>query len=183
MSKVSRCEVRTGLDPYLARLWRYGLVLSGAGDVAEELVHATFKHAIERADQFVPGSRLDHWLFAILRSIWLSESRRRSIGETDRDAAARSDGVIDGVPKVNLLNFEVLTALNRLTAEQREAALLVYGEGYSYAEAARAVGSPVGLILARLTAARSTLSKLQGKPVSSTERWSTPGCANRRGAG
>jgi RNA polymerase sigma-70 factor (ECF subfamily) len=57
-----------------------------------------------------------------------------------------------------------LTALNRLTAEQRGAALLVYGEGYSYAEAARAVGSPVGLVLTRLTAARSTLSKLKGKP-------------------
>jgi RNA polymerase sigma-70 factor (ECF subfamily) len=165
MSKDSRREVRAGLDPCLARLWRYGLVLSGAGDVAEELVLATCKRAIERADQFVPGSRLDRWLFAILRSIWFSEIRPQSMGETDRDAAAWSAGIIDGVPKVNILNFEVLTALNRLTAEQREAAFLVYGAGYSYAEAARAVGSPVGLVLTRLTAARATLSKLKGETL------------------
>jgi RNA polymerase sigma-70 factor (ECF subfamily) len=61
------------------------------------------------------------------------------------------------LPGSVLSGNQQLTALNRLTAEQREAAFLVYGEGYSYAEAARAVGSPVGLVLTRLTAARSTL--------------------------
>ena len=42
-------EVRAGLAAHLARLWRYGLVLSGRGDVAEDLVQATCVRALERA--------------------------------------------------------------------------------------------------------------------------------------
>jgi RNA polymerase sigma-70 factor (ECF subfamily) len=67
--EASRREVRTGLELGLARLWRYALVLSGTSDAAEDLVQATCLLAVERADQFVPGTRLDRWLFAILRSI------------------------------------------------------------------------------------------------------------------
>jgi DNA-directed RNA polymerase specialized sigma24 family protein len=76
MSEDCRREVRTGLDPCLARLWRYALVLTGRSDAAEDLVQATCLRAVERADQFVPGTRPDRWLFAILRSIWLNEFAR-----------------------------------------------------------------------------------------------------------
>ena len=81
MSEASQREVRAGLEPCLARLWRYALILSRANDAAEDLVQATCLRAIERADQFAPGTRLDRWLFAILRSIWLNEIRARRIRE------------------------------------------------------------------------------------------------------
>ncbi len=71
--------VRAGLRPHLTRLWRYGLVLSGRRDVADDLVQATCLRALERAEQFQPGTRLDRWLFAILHSIWLNEVRPRQI--------------------------------------------------------------------------------------------------------
>src|SRR5271165_5781471 len=76
MSEASRREVRAGLEPCLARLWRYALTLSRASDVAKDLVQATCLRAIERADQFASGTRLDRWLFAILRSIWLIATSR-----------------------------------------------------------------------------------------------------------
>ena len=57
MSEASRREVRAGLEPSLARLWRYALVLSRARDAADDLVQATCLRAIERADQFVPGTQ------------------------------------------------------------------------------------------------------------------------------
>jgi RNA polymerase sigma-70 factor (ECF subfamily) len=81
MSEASRREVRGGLEPALAHLWRYALVLSRAQDAAGDLVQATCLRAIERADQFVPGTRVDRWLFAILRSIWLNEIRSQRIRE------------------------------------------------------------------------------------------------------
>jgi RNA polymerase sigma-70 factor, ECF subfamily len=37
--------------------------------------------AIEHADQFTPGARQDRSVFAILRSIWLSEVRPQRIRE------------------------------------------------------------------------------------------------------
>ena len=92
MNEESRRDVRLGLESHLARLWRYAVVLSSSRDVADDLVQATCLRAIERADQFAPGTRLDHWLFAILRSIWLNRdprpegSRRRRMGRCRRGA-------------------------------------------------------------------------------------------------
>ena len=49
---------------------------------------------------------------------------------------------------------EVLMAVGRLPEAQREAVLLVYAEGYSYAEAASALSVPIGTVMSRLAAAR-----------------------------
>jgi RNA polymerase sigma-70 factor (ECF subfamily) len=46
MSEASRREVRAGLEPSLARLWRYALVLSRARNIADDLVQATCLRAI-----------------------------------------------------------------------------------------------------------------------------------------
>ena len=57
------------------RLWRYGVVLAGSRDAADDLVQATCLRALERAHQFQPGTHLDRWLMAILHSIWLNDIR------------------------------------------------------------------------------------------------------------
>ena len=163
MSEASRREVRAGLEPCLARLWRYALVLTRANDAAEDLVQATCLRALERADQFTPGTRLDRWLFTILRSIWLNEIRSRRIRErggfVDAEDALTSDGA--GEIETNILAAEVLKAVAKLPEAQREAVLLVYAEGYSYAEAASALSVPIGTVMSRLAAARATLARLR----------------------
>jgi RNA polymerase sigma-70 factor (ECF subfamily) len=162
MSEASRREVRAGLEPSLARLWRYALVLSRARDTADDLVQATCLRAIERADQFVPGTRVDRWLFAILRSIWLNEIRSRRIREgggfVDADVLT-TDG--EREIEMNITAAAVLRAIDRLPEAQRETILLVYGEGYSYAEAAATLGIPIGTIMSRLAAGRAALAKLK----------------------
>jgi RNA polymerase sigma-70 factor, ECF subfamily len=162
MSEDSRREVRTGLDPCLARLWRYALVVTGTSDAAEDLVQATCLRAVERADQFVPGTRLDRWLFAILRSIWLSEIRVRRISEGGRFVDAKDPLGTDGEQalETNVLAAEVFKAIGPLPETQRETLLLVYGEGYSYGEAASTLGIPIGTVISRLAAARSALVTL-----------------------
>ena len=47
-------EVRAGLAAHFTRLWRYGLVLSGRGDIAEDLVQATCVRAFERGAGLPP---------------------------------------------------------------------------------------------------------------------------------
>ena len=159
MSEDGRREVRTGLDPYLARLWRYALVLTGRSDAAEDLVQATCLRAVERADQFVPGTQLDRWLFAILRSIWLNEIRVRRISEgggfVDAEDRLGTDG--EQAVETNILAAEVFKVIGSMPEAQRERVLLVYGDGYSYAEAASTLGIPIGTVISRLAAARSAL--------------------------
>jgi RNA polymerase sigma-70 factor, ECF subfamily len=163
MSEASRREVRAALEPSLPRLWRYALVLSRARDVADDLVQATCVRAIERADQFVPGTRVDRWLLTILRSIWLNEVRARKIREgggfVDPEDALTADGVQD--IETNITVSTVLRAIGRLPEAQRETTLLVYAEGYSYAEAAEMLGIPIGTVMSRLAAARAALAKLK----------------------
>jgi RNA polymerase sigma-70 factor, ECF subfamily len=163
MSEASRREVRAGLEPSLARLWRYALVLSKARDAADDLVQATCLRAIERADQFVPGTRVDRWLFAILRSIWLNEIRSRRIREGGGLVDAEDALVADGEREIetNITASAVLRAIDRLPEAQRETILLVYGEGYSYAEAAATLSIPIGTIMSRLAAGRAALAKLK----------------------
>jgi RNA polymerase sigma-70 factor, ECF subfamily len=163
MSEASRREVRAGLEPSLARLWRYALVLSKARDAADDLVQATCLRAIERADQFVPGTRVDRWLFAILRSIWLNEIRSQRIREGGGFVDAEDALITDGVHEIemNITASMVLRAIDQLPEAQRETILLVYGEGYSYAEAAAALGIPIGTIMSRLAAGRAALAKLK----------------------
>ena len=161
MSEESRREVRAGLESCLARLWRYGLTLSKAHDIAEDLVQATCLRAIERADQYSAGTRLDRWLFVILRSIWLNEIRSRRIrgGFVDPEDASNVDGNYE--IETNILAGQVLKAINGLPEAQRETVLLVYGEGYTYAEAASFLGIPIGTVMSRLAAARSCLVRLK----------------------
>ena len=163
MSEESRREVRLGLEQYLARLWRYAVVLSSSRDAADDLVQATCLRAIERSDQFAPGTTLDRWLFAILRSIWLNEIRARRVrqgtGFVDADNALTVDGA--HAMEVNILTADVLTAIGRLPEAQRETALLVYAEGYTYAEAATALAVPIGTIMSRLATVRAALARLK----------------------
>ncbi len=163
MTTISRREVRAGLQPNLARLWRFGLVLSGARDVADDLVQATCVRAIERADQFQAGTRVDRWLFSILRSIWLNELRSRRVRQGGGFVDASQALVFDGGHEVetNILAAHVLREVGGLPEAQREAVLLVYVEGLSYREAAEVLAAPIGTVMSRLAAARLTLGKLQ----------------------
>jgi RNA polymerase sigma-70 factor, ECF subfamily len=147
----------------LARLWRYALTLSLAADAAEALVTATCARAVKRADQFAPGTRLDRWLFAMLRSIWLNEFRARRVREGGGFADGEEALSIRGgrLAGTNIAAAEVLKGMDRLPEAQRETMLLVYGERYSYVEAAIALEIPIGTIVSRLAAARAALAKLK----------------------
>jgi len=163
INDASRREVRAGLEPYLQRLWRYAFVLSRARDVADDLVQTTCLRAIERADQFAPGTRLDRWLFSILRSVWLNEIRARRVREggglVDAADVLSTDGA--GTIETKVCVSEVLKSIGQLSEAQRETVLLVYAEGYTYAEAACALGVPAGTVMSRLATARSVLAKLK----------------------
>ena len=173
MSEASQREMRLGLEPSLARLWRYAVVLSSSRDAADDLVRATCVRAMERADQFAPGARLDRWLFAILRSIWRNQIRARRIREGGAFVEAETFDAAHEID-VNISTAEVLSALGRLPEAQRETALMVYAEGYTYAEAAEALGVPIGTVMSRLAA----VARLKGRS-GSNDRRRVAVCADR----
>lgn len=156
----SHRAVRDGLPALLARLWRFGVVLSGDRETASELVQATCVRALERAEQFAPGTRLDRWTFAIMASVWKNELRRNAVrrghGVLDAETALAIDE--RGAVEATILTRQVLTAAGRLPEAQRAAVVLVYVEGCSYKEAAETLDIPLGTLMSRLAAAKKTLT-------------------------
>jgi len=154
--------VSAGLKDNLARLWRYGLVLSGSRDTAEDLVQATCLRALERVHQFQPGTHVNRWLFTILSSIWKNELRsqkiRQGTGFVDAEEALVSDGAEQ--METNILVREVLKEIQALPEVQRTTVFLVYGEGLTYQEAAETLDVPIGTIMSRLASARARLGQL-----------------------
>ena len=139
-------------------------MLSGRRDSADDLVQATCLRALERAEQFQPGTRLDRWLFAILHSVWLNEVRARQIRQGAGFADPETSLVVDGARQMEatLTAVQVLREVERLPEAQRSAVFLVYVEGLAYREAAEVLDIPIGTVMSRLAAARETLGRRAG---------------------
>jgi RNA polymerase sigma-70 factor (ECF subfamily) len=154
-------RVAAELPRHLGRLWRFAVSLCGRRDVADDLVQATCLRALERSQQFVVGTRIDRWLFAILASIWKNQARservRLGFGIEDPAEVLLGDASVE--LETNILLRQVLTQVQALPWAQRAAVLLVYVEGFTYAEAATALEVPIGTIMSRLAAARATLGE------------------------
>jgi RNA polymerase sigma-70 factor (ECF subfamily) len=165
MTSHSPDEVKAALAGHLSRLWRYGLLLTGRRDTAEDLVQATCVRALERAHQFESGTRLDHWLFSILRSTWLNEIRARRVRTGEGLVDAEANLVFDGARQVeaHVLAHQVLREVAALPEALRETLFLVYVEGLSYREAATLLGVPIGTIMSRLARARTMLGALNAE--------------------
>lgn len=161
VSIAAQAEIRGELGQYLGRLWRYALVLSRQSHVADDLVQATCLRALERAAQFSQGSRLDRWLFAILRSIWLNEIRAQRVRAGQGFVDAESELVFDGehLAQTQVLASQVIRRVGALPEAQRETLFLAYVEGLSYREVAEILGVPMGTVMSRLAAARLKLTQ------------------------
>lgn len=163
--------VSAGLQSNLTRLWRYGLVLSGSRDTAEDLVQATCLRALERMHQFQIGTHVDRWLFTILSSIWKNELRAQKIRQGEGFVDAEEVLVTDGARQIetNILAGQVLKEIQELPEVQRTTVFLVYGEGLTYQEAADTLDVPIGTIMSRLAAARAKLGQLNERAATSSK--------------
>jgi RNA polymerase sigma-70 factor (ECF subfamily) len=150
------------LPRLLPRLWRYGFVLSRNPDIAQDLVQATCLRALERSSQFEVGTRLDRWLFTILRSIWINQLRAERV-RSGKGVVAPDVLISDGARDIetNILATQLLREVLELPPAQRETVLLVYVEGLTYREAAEVLKVPIGTIMSRLAAVRLKFSGLK----------------------
>lgn len=152
---------KADLAALLPRLRRFGRTLTGSADAADELVQSACERALLRYHQWTPGSRLDSWVFSIMRSIWKNDLRSKRIrsgaGIVDPDTESRDDG--RQTIEARLLLREVERAIEALPEGQRAALLLVGVEGYRYKEAAEILDIPIGTLTSRLARARLALGK------------------------
>ncbi|CDO34271.1 RNA polymerase sigma factor [Novosphingobium sp. KN65.2] len=163
MSMTRFCEELTALLPRLRRFAR-GLTQDSAD--ADDLCQQTIERALKARQQWQEGTRLDAWVYRIMRNQWIDEVRART--RRSQTFAHEDEGMNVGVPgdrdaenRVELGNVE--RALQRLPEEQREAVVLVMVEGFGYKEAADILGIPQGTLTSRLGRGREALLRELGE--------------------
>ncbi|MCA1661298.1 MAG: RNA polymerase sigma factor [Novosphingobium sp.] len=148
----------------LPRLRRFGAGLTGNLADADDLCQTTLERALANRHRWQEGTRLDSWMYRIMRNVWIDEARARSRrGQTFVAEEAGLAVGADGGQEARVELADVDRALARLPGEQREAVILVMVEGYAYKEAAEIVGCPVGTLNSRLVRGRDALLALLGE--------------------
>ena len=145
----------------IPRLRRFARSLTRNAADADDVVQLALEKALARLDQWQRGTRLDSWMFTIVRNSWLDEvrsrARRDERGLLDADAgslaadAGRTDETL-----------AIQQAMAHLPEEQRSCLLLVLVEGLSYKEAAAVLGIPIGTVTSRLARGREALQSVLG---------------------
>jgi RNA polymerase sigma-70 factor (ECF subfamily) len=146
------------IEPHIPALRRYAFALLRDRDRADDLVQDTLERALSRWLLRRADGDVRAWLFTILRNLhvsrWRSERRRSTVDldETAVGVPARQEAALEV--------HDVLAAIDQLPEEQKSLLLLVGVEDFSYDDAARILGMPIGTVMSRLSRARQRLRAL-----------------------
>jgi len=163
-ARVLSSSFEDGILALLPRLRRFAASLSRNLDDGDDLCQMTIERALKARDQWAEGTRLDSWVYRIMRNIWIDEIRARS--RRQQTFVGEEQGLEAGAPPEQESRVElsmVDRAMAQLAVEQREAILLVMVEGYGYREAAEIIGCPIGTLTSRLLRGRDALQQLLGE--------------------
>jgi RNA polymerase sigma-70 factor, ECF subfamily len=156
---------------HVTALRRYALVLVGDPGEADDLVQECLGRGLARMRSWRPVRDLRAYLFATLHNVFVDNTRRRRVRRSDVPLEQVVSSLSRPANQIARLELgDLVAALRRLPAQQREAVLLIGLEGMSYGEAARVLGVPVGTVMSRLSRGREALRQLTGRDAGSRLR-------------
>jgi RNA polymerase sigma factor (sigma-70 family) len=148
------------IEPHIPALRRYAFALLRDRDRADDLVQDTLERALSRWLLRRADGDVRAWLFTILRNLQVSRWRRDRRHGTAVDLDDVTTPSVAARQEAALEVHDVLAALDHLPEEQKSLLLLVGVEDFSYDEAARILGMPIGTVMSRLSRARQKLRSI-----------------------
>lgn len=154
--------------PHLDAVYRFALSLTRDPTRAEDLAQESMLKAHRAWHQYRPGTNARAWLFTIVRNTFINQYRRDQHDARNVDIdAIESFSVFRDVQEADpegrffdqIVDDEVIQAINRLPPEFREVVILSDVEDLSYAEIGDLIGVPVGTVKSRLFRARQLLQR------------------------
>jgi len=134
--------------------------LCGAHADADDLAQETFVTAWSRIGAFRRGESLRAWLCGVAYRKWLTH-RRSEVRRWTREAASPAD-VSENPGPARDARLDASKALGALPPEQRAAVALCLAAEFSHAEAAAALGLPLGTVKSHVARGRAKLIELLG---------------------
>jgi RNA polymerase sigma factor (sigma-70 family) len=153
------------LTQLLPRLRRFAFSLSRNGADADDLTQATIERALRSREQWHPGTRLDSWLYRIMRNLWIDTARARTRRERHEAPEEEAQSVGEDPRESIDASLELKRAMDvmeRLPDEQREVVALILVEGFGYREVSEMLDLPIGTVSSRLVRGRTALLELLG---------------------
>ena len=154
------------LTALLPRLRRFAHGLSRSPSDADDLTQMTIERALRSKAQWQPGTRLDSWLYKIMRNLWIdtvrSRGRKERLEAPAEEAERLGHDPRDGLEAAIDLQ-RVMAAMDKLPGEQREVVALILIEGFGYREAAELLDLPIGTVSSRLVRGRTALLAMVGE--------------------
>ena len=149
----------------LPRLRRFAHGLARSPSEADDLVQATVERALRSESRWQPGTRLDSWLYRIMRNLWIDTVRAR--GRRQRHEAPEEEAESIGEDPRPSIEAAIelkraMAAMQQLPDEQREVVALILIEGFEYREAAEILDLPIGTVSSRLVRGRTALLAMLG---------------------
>jgi RNA polymerase sigma-70 factor, ECF subfamily len=138
-------------------VYRYAFRLTGVVADAEDLTQQAFLIAQRKLDQVRDPAKADRWLFAVVRSCFLKNRRRRR-----PTTAANLDLAMEEIavepPENDAVDRELLDrALDQLPDQYRLIVIMYYFEEFSYKQIAQELEVPIGTVMSRLARAKQRL--------------------------
>jgi RNA polymerase sigma-70 factor (ECF subfamily) len=162
---------RLHVEPEIEVLLRVARTLTRSGPDAEDLVQETLVRAYRAIDRF-DGRHPRAWLLTILRNTDANMHRRRRPGLVDdwvvmddqRPAFGVAPAAAEDEALWGRLEADLQRAVQQLDPRFQRVLLLIDVDQLTYAEAARALGVPVGTVMSRLHRARERVRRALSDP-------------------
>ena len=154
------------LGDHIDRLYRAAWAMTGAREDAEDLVQETFERVLRRPREIAREEDTLPYLLGVLRNTWVDIVRgraRRPTAPLDAEAAGQiAAPAAASSPLEQVAAREVFAAVAALPEEFRDVVAAVDVAGLSYAEAAQALGLPLGTVMSRLSRGRRRVAEALG---------------------
>ena len=157
------------IEPHIPGLRRFACaLLRGDRHGADDLVQDCLERALSRWHLWRAEGDVRGWLYTILYNRFLSDQhrrRRRGVHDALLEVAEAQLPDVAGGLDSPLAHRDLLRAFVALSEEQRSVLVLIAVEDFSYEEAARVLGVPIGTVMSRLSRGRERLRHLMNGEV------------------
>lgn len=144
----------------LPRMRRFARALTFHREDADDLVQVAMERALDRSEQWAPGTRLDSWIFRIIKNAWIDEVRSRTRRSELFVPEEAGEHVGDDFAEAQQQRMAIQQAVSMLSEEHRLVVGLVLVDGLAYKDAAEVLEIPIGTLTSRLARARESLQQL-----------------------
>ncbi|KFI07597.1 RNA polymerase sigma factor [Massilia sp. BSC265] len=144
----------------LPRMRRFARSLTYHREDADDLVQIAMERALGRSEQYTAGTRLDSWIFRIIKNAWIDEVRSRARRDELFVPEEAGEQVGDDFAQAHQQRLAIQKAVSLLSEEHRLVVGLVLVDGLGYKEAAEVLEIPMGTLTSRLARAREALQQI-----------------------